>query len=211
MNPSSRSGPTGMSNVIGDITMSVDGFVTGPGADLEHGLGLDADGLHAWALDSDDPVDRELLAELTADSGAVVMGRKTFDTVDGPGGWDEGMGYGADQAARPPFFVVTSTRPASVRLAGSHDFTFVLDGPASAVAQARGAAGDRNVYVMGGGSLVGGCLAAGLLDQLRLHVSPEVLGAGTPLFEGVGRHRLVQRDVQVSKAAIHVLYDVVRD
>jgi dihydrofolate reductase len=199
-----------MTRVIGDITTSVDGFVTGPGADLEHGLGRDADGLHAWALDSHDPVDRALIEDLTADTGAVVMGRKTFDTVDGPGGWNEEMGYGADQAARPPFFVVTSTRPQSVRLAGSHDFTFVLDGPASAVAQARRAAGGRNVYVMGGGALVGGCLAAGLLDQLRLHVSPEVLGAGTPLFEGVGRHRLSQREVQVSNAAIHVLYDVGR-
>ena len=190
--------------------MSVDGFVTGPGADLEHGLGLDAEGLHAWALDSDDPVDRGLVESLTADTGAVVMGRKTFDTVDGPGGWNEEMGYGADQAARPPFFVVTSSRPGQVRLAGTHDFTFVLDGPAAAVDAARRAAGDRNVYVMGGGALVGGCLAAGLLDQLRLHLSPEVLGAGTPLFAGVGRHRLVQRDVEVSASAVHLTYDVRR-
>ena len=199
-----------MARVIGDITMSVDGFVTGPGADLEHGLGLDAEGLHAWALDSDDPVDRGLVESLTADTGAVVMGRRTFDTVDGPGGWNEEMGYGADQAARPPFFVVTSSRPERVRLAGTHDFTFVLDGPAAAVDAARRAAGDRNVYVMGGGALVGGCLAAGLLDQLRLHLSPEVLGAGTPLFAGVGRHRLVQRDVEVSASAVHLTYDVRR-
>jgi len=199
-----------MTVVIGDITMSVDGFVTGPGADLEHGLGLDADGLHAWALDSDHPVDRGLVETLTADSGAVVMGRRTFDTVDGPAGWNDDMGYGADQAARPPFFVVTSTRPASVRLAGSHDFTFVLDGAASAVAQAREAAGDGDVYVMGGGTLIAGCLAEGLLDQLRVHLSPELLGRGTPLFSGAGRHRLVQRDVQVSAAAIHVTYDVRR-
>jgi dihydrofolate reductase len=210
MSPCPLRGRKAMTRVIGDITMSVDGFVTGPGADLEHGLGLDADGLHAWALDSDDPVDRELLAELSADTGAVVMGRKTFDTVDGPGGWNEEMGYGADQAARPPFFVVTSTRPDQVRLAATHDFTFVLDGPAAAVDAARRAAGDRNVYLMGGGSLVGGCLAAGLLDQLRLHVSPEVLGAGTPLFADAGRHRLVQRDVRVSKTAVHVTYDVGR-
>lgn len=199
-----------MTMVIGDITMSVDGFVTGPDADLEHGLGLHAEGLHAWALDSDDAVDRELLATLSADTGAVVMGRKTFDTVDGQHGWNEEMGYGADQAARPPFFVVTGTRPERVRLAATHDFTFVLDGPASAVAQARRAARGGNVYVMGGGALVGGCLAEGLLDQLRLHVSPEVLGAGTPLFAGVGRHRLRQRDVQVSTAAVHITYEIER-
>jgi len=198
-----------MSRIIGDITMSIDGFVTGPGADLQHGLGLDAEGLHAWALESEHPVDRDQL-EATADAGAVVMGRKTFDTVDGPGGWGEKMGYGADQDSRPPFFVVTSTRPERVRLAGSHDFSFVLEGPAAAVSAARQAAGDRDVYVMGGGSLVGSCLAAGLLDQLRLHLSPEVLGGGTPLFAGVGRHRLVQREVRVSASATHLTYDVRR-
>src|SRR5919112_2452410 len=113
-----------MNRVIADITMSVDGFVTGPEADVEHGLGLDADGLHAWALDSLDPVDRNELETLTAATGAVVMGRKTFDTVDAPGGWNEDMGYGADQDGRPPFFVVTSSRPDRVRLAATHDFTF---------------------------------------------------------------------------------------
>ena len=199
-----------MNRVIADITMSVDGFVTGPGADVEHGLGLDADGLHAWALESQDPVDRNELETLTAATGAVVMGRKTFDTVDAPGGWNEDMGYGADQAGRPPFFVVTSKRPDRVRLAGSHDFTFVLQGPAAAVSAARRAAGNRDVFVMGGGQLVGSCLAAGLLDVLQLHLSPEVLGRGTPLFTDVGRHRLVQREVRVSASATHLTYDVRR-
>ena len=190
--------------------MSLDGFVTGPGADVQHGLGLDAEGLHAWALDSQDPVDRNEIVGITAATGAVVMGRRTFDTVDAPGGWNEDRGYGADQDGRPPFFVVTSTRPAKVRLAESHDFTFVLDGPAAAVRAARKAAGERDVYVMGGGTLVGSCLASGLLDVLQLHLSPEVLGAGTPLFADVGRHRLVQRDVRVSASATHLTYDVER-
>ena len=95
-----------------------------------------------------------------------------------------------------------------MRLADSHDFRFVLDGPAAAVAQAREAAGKRDVFVMGGGRTVGSCLAAGLLDQLRIHLSPEVLGAGTPLFEAVGRHRLRQVAVEVSPVATHLTYDV---
>jgi dihydrofolate reductase len=73
------------------------------------------------------------------------MGRKTFDTVDAPSGWNDELGYGADQDARPPFFVVTSTRPDQVRLAQSHDFTFVLDRPAAAVDAARRAAGWSSV------------------------------------------------------------------
>jgi dihydrofolate reductase len=194
--------------VVGDITMSVDGFVTGPGAGVGLGLGRDAEGLHAWALESDHPVDRALLKELTAASGAVVMGRRTFDVVDAPDGWGDDRGYGADQAARPPFFVVTSHPPKHVRLDESHDFTFVTDGPAVALRRARGAAAERDVYVMGGGTLVGACLNLGLLDRLQLHVSPEVLGAGTPLFAEQGRRRLRQREVRVSPFATHVFYDV---
>jgi dihydrofolate reductase len=199
-----------MTVIIGDITMSLDGFVTGPGADLEHGLGRDAEGLHAWAIASQDPVDRGVLERHTAASGAVVMGRKTFDTVDGPDGWSAERGYGADQDGRTVFFVVTSTQPDHVRLVESHDFTFVLDGLAAAVEQARAAAGDRDVYVMGGGRTVAGFLATGLLDQLRIHLSPEVLGAGTPLFDAVGRHRLRQVRVETSPVATHLTYDVLR-
>ena len=199
-----------MTTIIGDITMSLDGFVTGPGADRAHGLGRDAEGLHAWALASQDPVDRGVLERHTAASGAVIMGRKTFDTVDAPGGWSSERGYGADQDGRTALFVVTSTEPAQVRLAESHDFTFVEDGLASAVEQARAAAGDRDVYVMGGGRTVAGCLAAGLLDELRIHLSPEVLGAGTPLFDAVGRHRLRQIVVEASPVATHLIYEVLR-
>ncbi len=136
------------------------------------------------------------------------MGRKTFDTVDGPGGWSAERGYGADQDGRTAFFVVTSSRPERVRLAASHDFTFVLDGIAAAVQQARAAAGERDVFVMGGGRTVAGCLAEGLLDQLRIHLSPEVLGAGTRLFDDVGRHRLRQVGVETSPVATHLTYEV---
>ena len=195
-----------MTLVIGDITVSLDGYVTGPDPDADHGLGRDADGLHAWALESDSPVDRGVLERHTAASGAVVMGRRTFDIVDSA--WTAERGYGADRDGRPPFFVVTSSPPASYRLAGSHDFTFVLDGPAAAIEQARTAAGDRDVFVMGGGTLVGSCLRDGLLDELRLHLSPEILGAGTPLFDGVGRHHLVPTSVEVSPVCTHLTYRV---
>ena len=195
-----------MTLVIGDITVSLDGYVTGPDPGVGRGLGRDAESLHAWALDSDSPVDRGVLERHTAASGAVVMGRRTFDIVDQA--WTAERGYGADRDGRPPFFVVTSSAPASYRLAGSHDFTFVLDGPAAAIEQARAAARDRDVFVMGGGTLVGSCLRDGLLDELRLHLSPEILGAGTPLFDGVGRHHLVQTSVEVSPVCTHVTYRV---
>src|SRR5262245_64498576 len=90
---------TAMPNVIADITMSFDGFVTGEGADEQHGLG-DAPELHDWVFDRE-AVDTEILERASAASGAVVMGRRLFDTVNGPDGWNDELGYGADQVAKP--------------------------------------------------------------------------------------------------------------
>src|SRR3954453_2081656 len=105
-----------MTKVIADITMSIDGFVTGPHPDLEHGLGHGGEPLHTWAF-SDDPIDAQLLAEGTERSGAVIMGRPLFDIIDGPQGWNDEVGYGAKEAGTPPFFVVTHSKPESMRLA----------------------------------------------------------------------------------------------
>lgn len=187
-----------MGEVIGDITVSLDGFVSGDGAGVA--------AMHAWALASDDPVDAAEQARV-ATAGAVVMGRRTFDVVDGPHGWRDGLGYGAREDARPPFVVVTARAPDRVRLAATHRFEFVTGGLRAAVAAARAAAGDGDVLVMGGGATVGSCLSEGLLDVLQLHLAPEVLGSGTPLFTG-SRHRLAQRSVRVSAAATHLSYDV---
>ena len=95
-----------MTRVIGDITVSLDGYVTAPGADIAHGLGIDGEALHNWVFNGDD-VDKAVLAEATERSGAVVMGRNLFDVVDGPDGWSDDIGYGAGHNAAPPFFVVT--------------------------------------------------------------------------------------------------------
>ena len=196
-----------MTKVIADISMSLDGFVTGPDPDLEHGLGRGGEPLHVWAVESDDPVDVEVLREATERSGAVVMGRRLFDIVDGPLGWNDEMGYGAGQVGTPPFFVVTHSAPDTVRL--GLDFTFVTDGVAAAVASARAAAGSKDVVVMGGGDVVRQCVDEGLLDELHLHLSPVILGAGTPLFAASTRRELVQRSVRVSSTATHLTYELV--
>ena len=195
-----------MPKVIADITMSLDGFVTGPGADERHGLG-DAPELHAWVMQRD-AVDTEILEQATEQSGAVVMGRRLFDTVNGPDGWNETMGYGADQAATPPFFVVTHAPPPDVRLERELGmrFTFVGD-LAAAIDQARSAATHGNVVIMGGGDVVGQALEQGLVDELRLHLAPLLLGGGTPLFKAGTRQRYRQRDVRPSRNAVHLTYE----
>ena len=125
-----------MTKVIADISMSLDGFVTGPDPDLEHGLGQGGEPLHTWAVESDDPVDAGCCGRPPSDSGAVVMGRRLFDIIDGPHGWNDEMGYGAGLVGTPPFFVVTHSAPDPVRL--ELDFTFVTDGLAPAIDAALG-------------------------------------------------------------------------
>ena len=195
-----------MPKVIADITMSLDGYVTGPGADAQHGLG-DAEELHAWVMDQD-PVDSEILARSTAASGAVVMGRRLFDVVDGPDGWNESMGYGAQEAGTPPFFVVTHQAPADVRLARDLGmrFTFV-GGLAEAIEGARAAATAGDVVIMGGGDVIGQAIAGGLADELVIHLAPMVLGGGTPLFKAGARQLYRQRDVRPSANAVHLTYE----
>ena len=194
-----------MTKVIADISMSLDGFVTGRDPDLEHGLGRGGEPLHTWAIDSNDPVDEEVLRSTTQESGAVVMGRRLFDIVDGPGGWSDEMGYGAGIVGTPPFFVVTHQAPARVRL--ELDFTFVTGGIRSAIDEARHAAQDRNVVVMGGADVIRQAVEEKLVDELRIHLSPVILGGGTPLFAESRRHLLVQRAVRVSATATHLVYE----
>jgi dihydrofolate reductase len=204
-----------MTRTIADISISLDGFVTGPDPGPDSGLGTGGEALHTWAF-SDDPADRQVLREGTARSGAVVLGRRLFDVVDGPGGWDDRTGYGAGEVGRPAFVVVTSSPPASVRL-GDLDWTFVTTGLADAVTAAReraqAASSDRgedlDVVLMGGGATIGSALAAGLVDTLSLHLAPVVLGAGTPLFTGGAPRTLVQRSVTATSTATHLTYDVV--
>lgn len=198
-----------MTKVVADITMSLDGFVTGPDPDLAHGLGRGGEPLHTWAVDSDDEVDAEVLRSSMERSGAVVMGRRLFDIIDGPHGWSDEVGYGAGLAAEmpsPPYFVVTHAAPSSVRLPLS--FTFVTEGIEAAIAQAREAAGDRDVVVMGGGDVIRQSVDLGLADELVIHLSPIILGGGTPLFAGNARRELVQRSVRVSTTATHLTYEV---
>jgi dihydrofolate reductase len=195
-----------MPKVIADITMSLDGYVTGPLADSDHGLG-DVDELHTWVAEQD-AVDTEILERTAATTGAVVMGRRLFDIVDGPDGWTKDMGYGAQQAATPPFFVLTHSPPRHVRLEQELGmrFTFAND-LTTAVDQARTTATDGHVVIMGGGDVIGQAIEQGLVDELHLHLAPLLLGGGTPLFRAGTHQRYRQRDVRPSGNAVHLIYE----
>ncbi len=193
-----------MTKVVADITMSLDGFVTGSNAGPGAGLGDAGMPLHEWVFNGDE-VDEAVLAEAMERSGAVVMGRNLFDVVDAPDGWNDEIGYGAHNVGRPPFFVVTHRPPSAVRL--SLDFSFVTDGVASAVDAARAACPTgKDVVIMGGGNVIAQAVDLDVVDEVVLHISPLVLGAGTPLWAGVARRQLRQTEVRVSPYATHVTY-----
>jgi len=195
-----------MTKVVADISVSLDGYITGPRPGIEQGLGLGGEGLHAWAL-AGDAIDTEVLSDTVDATGAVIMGRRLFDIVDGPHGWSDEMGYGARAVGQQPVLVVTRTPPDTVRLADR--FTFVVDGVGSAVRKAIVLAEDRDVVVMGGAEIIRGCLEAGLLDEVRLHLSPVLLGSGTPLFDnGTTPRTLRQIHVRASGTATHLTYRV---
>ncbi|MFH9176752.1 dihydrofolate reductase family protein [Streptomyces albogriseolus] len=205
-----------MTRIIADISISLDGYVTGPDPGLLNGLGTGGEGLHTWAF-SGDPEDRRIVRETTERSGAVVLGRHLFDIVDGPKGWNDESGYGAGEVGKPAFVVLTSQPPASVRTSDL-DWTFVTTGVRDAVATARERARaasarsgkDLDVYVMGGGITISSALDAGLIDVLTLHLAPVVLGGGTPLFTGGVARTLTQRSVTPTSTATHISYDVPR-
>lgn len=205
--------PAGVSDyadqVIVDISMSLDGYVAAPGADPEHGLGIGGEALHGWIGGS--PRDTEILADMSSNAGAVIMGRRTFDVVDGPDGWGSAADYGSvdGKLVAPPCFVVTHSVPANVRLADR--FTFVTDGLGSAVHKARDVAGGKHVMIMGGGDICYQFLCAGLVDVLSIHVAPVVLGGGSPLFpaDGSTSLRLALLDSETTPGAAHLRYRVV--
>jgi dihydrofolate reductase len=200
------------SKVVVDITMSLDGYVAAPGADMEHGLGVGGEPIHDWVMGGRTDADAKVLDDAVAATGAVVMGRTLFDIVDGPNGWRDDLGYGGkrDQSSQPSYFVVTHQAPATRRLTG--DFTFVTDGIASAIEQAKAAAGEKDVVVMGGASVCDQSVAAGLADEIRIHLAPVLFGGGTRLFGDLGIDTTLLEIAEVIQAprATHLVYRVSR-
>jgi len=213
-----------MTMVRFEISTSLDGFVAGPNATLEDPLGEGGERLHEWALaleswrrphglpGGETNASTKVVEESLEATGAVVMGRRRFSGGEGP--WEDdprAFGWWGDE---PPFhkpvFVVTHHEREPLVL-GDTTFTFVTAGVTAAVEEARAVVPpDRNVLVAGGADTIDQALAAGLVDELQLHVAPVLLGGGTRLFEGLGaeRPRLELAAVRESPYVSHLRYRV---
>ncbi|NIH84817.1 dihydrofolate reductase family protein [Amycolatopsis granulosa] len=197
-----------MSTVYSNLSVSADGFLAGPRQSRENPLGEGGLALHEWHLER--AADNRAEADTIVDAGAFVMGRNMFGPVRGE--WDEDWRgwWGEEPPYHGPVFVLTHFPREPVVMAGGTTFHFVTDGIESALTQARAAAGDRNVSIAGGASTVNQFLAAGLLDELRLHIAPIVLGEGERLFAGVRGLDLEATSSRTGARAIHVTYRIRR-
>jgi dihydrofolate reductase len=195
-------------DVVLDMTMSLDGFVAAPGDGRGRALGAHGELLHDWVFGGSwsyegsrgrpSGVDRVALAEAVAGSGASVIGRRTYDLT---GGWGAPSPLGRG-------VVVTHRVADEPGLASELEF---VDGLEAAIRRARELARDRSVHLGGGADVARQALRAGLVDALRIHVAPVILGGGRSLFATLGA-RLVLEPVRVmaSARATHLWYRVVR-
>jgi dihydrofolate reductase len=210
-----------MSSVKCHISVSADGFAAGPNQTMEEPLGEGGERLHEWVLATESwrrqhgreggesGPDSEVADEVVQGVGAYIMGRKMFA---GAGPWDESWKgwWGEDPPFHTPVYVLTHNSREPLPMQGGTTFHFVTDGIESALEQARAAAGDEDVMIAGGANTVQQYLAAGLLDELHLHIAPIVLGAGERLLENVGDPVLEPVEAVASPRVTHVKYRVVR-
>jgi dihydrofolate reductase len=171
-----------MPRVTCHVTVSLDGFVAGPHQSITDPIG-EGGVLHRWMFEHAEE-NAEELARITA-AGAYVMGRNMFGPGRGP--WDPSWRgwWGDEPPYHAPVFVLTHHARPPLPMAGGTTFSFVTDGPAAALAQARAVAGDRDVAVAGGAATINTYLHAGDIEELRLHIAPLTLGAGERLFHAV--------------------------
>jgi dihydrofolate reductase len=211
-----------MSNVRVHISLSADGYVAGPNQSPENPLGEGGESLHDWLVplrawrephgleggevNESTPVAEESMANV----GAEIMGRGKFGGGPGPWGDDPWPGWwGDDPPFRKPVFVLTHHAREPLTLSDT-TFTFVTEGVESALEQAREAAGGKDVFIGGGAAVINQYLAAGLVDELELHIVPLVLGGGARLFEGLGPDlKLEQARVVEAPGVTHLKYRVV--
>jgi dihydrofolate reductase len=187
-----------MSKIVVDVSMSLDGFTAGPDVRGEEPMGDGGERLHEWMAGEgpDGGVDLGVRREMDATVGATVIGRRTFDLGLGPWG-------GTPWPGVPGFVVTHRTRE---DLLGGNGGTFAFEGLADAARRAKDAAGAKDVLVLGA-DVARQLLRAGLLDEVRIHLVPLLMGEGTPLFAGE-QAALILEGKPVAGAVTHLRYRV---
>lgn len=201
-----------MTKVTAGMAISLDGFTAGLNQSFEHPFGdnFDPDLLRRWMWAEPEKHHHKKEIDAIVDAGAFIMGSNMFgpkdqrDTPEWKGWWGDSPPYHA------PTFVLSHKKRAPIKMEGGTTFYFVTDGIESALTQAKEAAGNRDVKINGGANTVNQYLAAGLIDELWLHILPVTIGAGTRLFEGVPQLKLDPIEVSGTSLVTHIRYNVLK-
>lgn len=198
--------------VTSGLTISLDGFGAGVNQSFEKPFGdnFDSDLLDRWMFAEPEKDKHKKEIENILDAGAFIMGSNMFgpkdrrNTSDWKGWWGDNPPYHA------PVFVLSHTERKPIVMQGGTTFYFITDGIESALTKAKAAARDRDVKIMGGASTVNQYLAAGLIDQLWLHIVPVTVGEGSRLFEGVTDLKLEPIEVTGTAVVTHIRYNLIK-
>jgi dihydrofolate reductase len=209
-----------------NITMTLDGYVAGPNQSVENPLGEGAVHLHDWALPTktfrslhgdtsggETGINDDVLREAFDNLGATIMGRHMFGPDRGPWGEDPWQGWWGDN---PPFhhpvFVLTHHAREPLPMQGGTTFFFVTDGIEPALKQARQAANGKDVMLGGGAKVFQQYLAAGLIDEMEIHIVPLLLGGGERLFVNLNTDRLKLESIRTiaEPGVAHLKYRVLK-
>jgi dihydrofolate reductase len=204
---------------VSSFAISIDGYGAGPNQDLQNPLGVNGPELMEWFFhtrvwrqmhgqsDGDTGVDNEIAALAFKNVGAWILGRNMFGPVRGPWPDESWKGWWGDEPPyHTPVFVLTHHPRASLRMTGGTEFHFVTEGIEAALAQAKAAAGNDDVRIGGGVSVIRQYLRAGLIDELHLAVRPVLLGSGEQLFHDIDMRSLgyVCEQEVAGERAMHV-------
>jgi dihydrofolate reductase len=185
-----------------DPAISLDGFIAGPDQSMEHPLGIGGEALHRWHFEQ--PVENAAEIDAICSAGAYIMGRNMCGPDRGEWDLDWRGWWGDDPPYHGPVFVLAHRPRDPVEMQGGTTFHFVTEGPEAALRLAREAAGGGTVSICGGASTINQYLAAGHIDELRLHVAPVVLGAGEALFRDLAGLELTVASSRSTSLVTHL-------
>lgn len=205
-----------MGKVTVDLSISLDGFVAGQHSSPERPLGDNGRHLYDWAfglatwrklrgfVGGESNLDDQVIVELNETLGAAIMGRRTYDNFSGL--------WGDIPPFHSPIFVLCHDPRETTHKAGGTTYNFVSNGIESALEQARAAADDKNVVIVGGADISQQYISARLVDEIQVHVVPILFGSGLRLFDNIEDEPVGLERIRVidSPDVTHLLYRVVR-